>query len=248
MWIRVCVGALLALLVSAWQAAAQTQTSAHPPNPLKLSIGGGLAMTSGNKDTSTYNASYAVTYAPTRQRVFKSDALLLRGKTNGELSSDRFGLNLREEQRLNDRVFLFGQNQYLRDRFKRIQYLVAPTAGVGLTTIKNERTTVTIDVGAGGVWEKNPYVDVRASGALTFNQKLTQAISATTTLTQSLFGLWKTEDLADSYYQLAVAAALAINSRVQFKIEALDTYNRKLTGTGVKKNDVSLVIALVFKN
>lgn len=247
MSVRVCVGVMLSLLLPASAAFAQPDPT-PAPKPWRLNFGAGLALTTGNKDTSTYNASYNVIYAPNERRTFKSDALLLRGKTNGELSNERFGLNIREEFRVNDYVFLFGQNQYLRDRFKRIQYMVAPTSGVGLTTVKNDRTTLTIDVGAGGVWEKNPYTDIRASGALTVGQKLSQTISTTTTLTQSVSGLWKTEDLADSSYQLSVALALGINSKVQLKIEALDTYSNKPTGTRVEKNDISTVFAVVFRN
>jgi putative salt-induced outer membrane protein YdiY len=247
MFVRVCVAVLFALLSSAAAAAAQP-APASAPKPWHLTFGAGLALTSGNKDTSTYNASYNVTYTPHARRTFKSDALLLRGKTNGELSNERFGLNVREEVRVGDRVFVFGQNQYLRDRFKRIQYMVAPTGGVGLTTVKNVRTTLTLDVGAGGVWEKNPYVDVRTSGALTFGQKLSQVISGTTTLTQSLSGLWKTEDLADAYFQFGAAVSIGVNSRVQLKVEVLDTYSNKPTGSRVEKNDISTVFAVVFKH
>jgi len=243
MIVRVFLGFCIAIMTFA---AAEAQEAAR--NPWKYNVGGGLSFTQGNKDTSTYNASYNVTYSPGPRRTFKSDALLLRGKTNGELSHDRFGLNLREEVRVGEHMFVFGQNQYLRDRFKRIQYLVAPTAGLGLTAVATEATTLTFDAGAGGVWEKNPYVDVRASGALTFSQKLTQAISGSTTLTQSLSGLWKTEDMADAIYQAGIAVTLGINARVQFKIEALDTYNTKPTGTMIRKNDVSTVFAIVIKN
>lgn len=243
MFFRVCAGVSLLLL-----AASPVFAQSTPPPPWKVSFGGGLAITSGNKDTSTYNASYAVSYAPDDRHTFKSEAFLIRGRTSGELSNDRLGASLREERRVNERVFVFGQGQYTRDRFKRIQYLVAPTAGVGFTLLSNDDTTIAIDAGAGGVWEKNPFADVRASGALTFNQKLTQAISSTTTVTQSLAGLWKTEDLGDGYYQLAVTASLAISTRVQFKIEAVDTYNTRPTGVGIQKNDVSMVFALVFRN
>lgn len=248
MWIRLCVSALFGVVALAASAQAQTQTAAPQQNAWKLNLGGGLTLTSGNKDTSTYNASYAVVYKPNQRRQFKSDAQMIRGKADGELSNDRFVFNIREEFRVNDRVFVFGQSQYRRDQFKRIQYLVAPTGGVGLTMAQTERTTLTIDAGAGGVWEKNPFVDVASSGALSFSQKFTQTISNTTTLTQSVFGLWKTEDLSDSSYQIAAAVATAINSHVQLKVEALDTYNRKPIGVGVQKNDVSLVFALVFKN
>ncbi len=247
MFVRVCVGVVFCLFLPAAAALAQSpQTPA--PRPWRLNFGAGLALTSGNKDTSTYNASYNITYTPHPRRTFKSDALLLRGTTDGVLSNERFGLNLREEYRVGERIFLFGQNQYLRDRFKRVQSLVAPTGGVGVTAVKTDRSTVTIDVGAGGVWEKNPYRDVRGSGALTFGQKWTQAISSTTTLTQSASGLWKTEDMADSSYQFSVALAVGVNARIQLKIEALDTYSNKPTGTRIEKNDISTVFAVVFKS
>ena len=247
MFVRVCVGVVFCLVLPAAAALAQ---SPQPPAPRvwRLNFGAGLAVTSGNKDTSTYNASYNVTYTPHPRRTLKSDALLLRGTTDGELSNERFGLNIREEYRVGDRIFVFGQNQYLRDRFKRVQYLVAPTGGVGVTAVKNGRATVTIDAGAGGVWEKNPYRDVRGSGALTFGQRWTQTISSTTTLTQSASGLWKTEDLADSSYQFNIALAVGISSRIQLKIEALDTYSNKPTGTRIAKNDISTVFAVVFRN
>ena len=248
MLFRVCAGIVFGLLTVASPAQAQNQSPAPPPSKWKLAFGAGLSFTSGNTDTSTYNSSYTVTYTASERNLFKSDAMFMRGHTEGALSTDRFGLNVREESRLSDRVFVFGQNQYLRDRFKRIQYLVAPTGGVGLTTVRTERTRVTIDVGVGGVWEKNPFDDARASGALTFNQKLSQTISTTTTVTQSTFGLWKTQDLSDSYYQFGVSLATALASRTQLKVELLDNYNRRPTGMGVQKNDVSLILALVFKN
>ena len=246
-WVRLTTLACGVLLFAPSTTEGQTP-SAPPADQWKVNFGGGLALTSGNKDTSTFNASYDVTYTPHARRTFTSDALLLRGETDGVVSSERFVLNVREEYRVDGRLFMFGQSRYLHDRFKRIQYLVAPTGGLGFTAISTDATTLTIDAGAGGVWEKNPFVDTRASGALTLSQKLTQTISASTTLTQSVSGLWKTQDLAEAIYQFGVALALGINSHVQLKIELLDSYSNKPTGSQTVKNDVSTIIAVVFRN
>jgi len=246
MLLRVFLALSLSLLVAA-PSAAQDQEP-PPSNQWRYNVGGGLSLTSGNKDTSTYNAAYDVTFQAGENHTFKSDALLLRGTTSGELSHDRFGLRLREERRINEHVFVFGQGQYSRDRFKRIQYLVAPTGGIGLTAASTEATTLTFDVGAGGVWEKNPYQDVRASGALTFSEKLRQTVSSTTALTQSVSALWKTEDLSDAIYELGIGLAVGLNSHLQLKIEALNTYNTRPTGTAVRKNDISTVFAVALKN
>lgn len=94
-------------------------------------MGAGWAMTSGNSDTSNLNASYDIVYDPQRKNIVKSDGLFLRAKTEGELTANRLGFNIRDEYRLTPRLFVFGQNQYLRDEFKEIDYLLAPTGGLG---------------------------------------------------------------------------------------------------------------------
>jgi putative salt-induced outer membrane protein YdiY len=67
---------------------------------------------------------------------------MIRGKNEGDLSADRLGLNVRSEVRLNERAYIFGQNQFLRDRFKSIDYLMAPAAGLGYTIIETPETTM----------------------------------------------------------------------------------------------------------
>ena len=72
---------LLSIVIAAGRAGAQAvPPPAAPSGPWIGSIGGGVALTSGNTDTSTINASYDVTYDPKTKNVVKSDALYLRGK------------------------------------------------------------------------------------------------------------------------------------------------------------------------
>jgi putative salt-induced outer membrane protein YdiY len=146
-------------IVVAAERPGQAQTPpAAPAEPSKAwttTASLGLTVTSGNTETSTFNAGFDVKFDPKTNNLFKAEGLLLRGKTSGELSTSRFGFILRDEHRVSQRVFVFGQNQYLKDRFKEIDYLVAPTAGVGITLVSTEATRFNIDAGAGGVWEKN---------------------------------------------------------------------------------------------
>jgi putative salt-induced outer membrane protein YdiY len=179
----------LALLCVAGTVFAQ----AAPPPPPKIwtvTASAGLALTSGNSDTSNVNLAYDLTYDPQTKNVVKSDGLFLRGETEGEVSTHRTGLNIRDEYKLTDHVFVFGQNQYLRDEFKNIDYLFAPTGGVGYKVIDTPTTKFTVDGSAGMVWEKNPGVDVNASGALATGERLTHAVTANTTLTQIFTGLY----------------------------------------------------------
>ena len=50
------------------------------------------------------DAAYDATYDPKTKNLVKSDALLLRGKTQGVLSTDRFALNTRDQYRLNGQI------------------------------------------------------------------------------------------------------------------------------------------------
>ena len=80
-------------------AAARAQTPTPPPSPWTQTASAGLALTSGNKDTSTLNVGYEVAYDPKTRNLLKSDGLFLRGKTEGVLTTDRLSLNGRDEYR-----------------------------------------------------------------------------------------------------------------------------------------------------
>jgi len=218
-----------------------------PPKPWTIAASAGLALTSGNTDTSTVNVAYDLVYDPRAKNSIKSDGLMIRGKTEGELSADRLGLNIRDEYRINGSAYVFGKNQYLRDRFKDIDYLYAPSAGLGLKLLDTTGTKLETDVGVGGVWEKNSGASVRSSGAVTVGEKLTQALTATTTLTQAFSGLWKTQDFQDSLLTLGVGVAAAMSTHTQLKVELLDTFKNKPPTAAVEKNDVAILIAVVFK-
>jgi len=210
-------------------------------------MGAGLALTSGNTDTSTVNAAYDLVYDPQTKNVVKSDALLLRGKTEGVVSANRFGFNIRDEYKLTPRMFVFGQNQFLKDEFKSIDYLVAPTAGLGYKLFDTMATKLSVDGSAGVVWEKNPGFEASSSGAVAVGEKLTQTVTATTTITQSVAGLWKTKNFDDALYTFGVGVAASMSTRTQLKIELLDTYKKLPPLPTVQKNDVALLMSIVYK-
>ena len=241
---RCLVFVLFASIASAASSYAQAPAE---PKIWTVQMSAGLALTSGNTDTSTVNAAYDLVFDPQTKNVVKSDALLLRGKTEGVLSANRFGFNIRDEYKLTPRVFVFGQNQFLKDQFKNIDYLVAPTAGVGYRLFDTIATKLSVDGSAGVVWEKNPGFEVASSGAVTTSEKLIQTVTATTTITQSVTGLWKTKNFDDALYTFGVGVAAAMSTRTQLKIELLDTYKNLPPLPTVQKNDVALLMSIVYK-
>jgi len=244
---RVSPGIVAALMAMSCARAFAQAPAEPPPKPLTVAASAGLALTSGNKDTFTANAAYDITYDPKRRNLVKSDALWIRGETDGELNASRLGINIRDEYKIGKRAFVFAQNQYLRDEFKSIDYLIAPGGGLGYRLFDTTATKLSVDGGLGAVWEKNPGVELHTSGAVTASEKLTQTLTATTTVTQSVTALWKTKDWDDALYTFGVGVAAAMSARTQLKFELLDVFKKKPPTPDIKQNDVALLMAIVYK-
>jgi putative salt-induced outer membrane protein YdiY len=239
----------LALLVKVLVAASAFAQEPPPPDPGTWTgtAGAGLALTSGNSDTLNFNVAFDATRDPKTRNVTKWTGLYLRGEQNDALVANRLSLSFRDQYALSARAYTYGQLEYLRDTFKLIDYLVAPTAGVGYKVVDTAVTKFSTDAGLGVVWERNPGVDVRTSMALTAGEKLEHALTATATLKQAVTGLWKANDLADGLYTFSIGLGTRISEQLQLSIDVLDTLKNRPPTPATKKNDVAVVTAITAK-
>jgi putative salt-induced outer membrane protein YdiY len=229
-------------------AAAQAAPPATPPPPPGWigSAGAGLSLTSGNSDTSTINAAYEVKRDYGGPFLFSSSGLLVWGKAQGELTSDRLALEGRVERKLNARTSLFGQTQYLSDSFKSIDYLVSPTFGVKRILFKNVRTELGVDAALGMVWEQNPGLELQTDGAVVASQQLAHKLTATTDFRQKVSALWKMDDFGDALYNFTTGISATITAATQLKLEFLDSYKTR-PPVDIQKNDIALLVSFVYK-
>lgn len=242
----VALGLLIAAL--AWtESAAQTPAAPPPPPGWTGSAGAGLALTSGNSDTSSTNVTFELKRDTGSATRFKSAALFLRADSEGELTSDRLTVDARVDREFSERTSIYGQGQYLRDSFKEIDYLVSPTVGIGHRLIRNDRSELAVDAGVGLVWEKNPDAGVRTDGAVTAGQDLKHQLSPTASVTQRIAALWKIKDLDDALYTFAVGLTASITAAVQLKVELIDTYKTRPPSAGVVRNDVAVLVSALYK-
>ena len=238
----------VALLVGVVNVAAAQQPAApEPPKIWEGTAGAGLSLTRGNSDTVTYNLAFDLAHTPKARNVTKATGLYLRGEQEDEVIVNRTALGLRDEYTLSGRTFLFGQVDYLRDTFKLIDYLVAPTAGIGYKVINTDPTKFLIDAGGGGVWEKNPGFDVDASAAITAAERLNHALTPTASIKHAITGLWKADDFEDGLYTFSLGLGTQISPRVLLSIDVLDTFKNKPPTPTTKKSDVALVTAITAK-
>jgi putative salt-induced outer membrane protein YdiY len=224
-----------------------------PPPPVPTpgwvaSIGLGFALTSGNADTSTVNLSFDVSSRPKTPNVFKADLLYLRGEENGELSLNRLSMRARDEYtRAGGRGYVFGQLEGLRDTFKDIDYLVAPSVGLGHKVRDTPALALFVDAGLGLKVEKNMHRAVRSSGAVTASQRFTRRLSDHASISQSLAALWTIDRLDDALYTFKAGLTADLTQRSQIKLEAVDLYKTRPPSVTVEKNDVSFVTSVVYK-
>jgi putative salt-induced outer membrane protein YdiY len=253
----------LALLIAPFPALGQTPAQpvvlppAQPPPPAPPppppppgwagSLGAGMALTSGNSDTSTINMAYEILRDVGGDVVLKSAGLYLRSGSEGDATVDRAAVDARLDYRLTPRLSAFGQTTYARDRFKEIDYLIAPTAGLSLAVVRTPRIEWTTDGSLGVVYEKNTGLDGDASGAVLAGERFLFKMNDTTRLIHAASGLWKMDDFGDSFYNFSAGVATSLASRLELKVEFLNTYKRQPTNPTLDKNDQSLVLSVVYK-
>jgi len=218
-----------------------------PPPPVWTgSFGAGLAITQGNKDTSNFNLSFDLKRDPKTRTVFKAEGLYILATEDGEENADRGIVAARLERLITERVYLFAQLGYVRDRFKDIDYIVAPTAGIGYKVVATDRTTFDVDTSVGMMFEKNTGLELESDGAVTLAEKFSHKLSANAVITQGSNALWKMDDFGDALYTFSAGVAASVTTRVQLKLEFQDVYQSRPTGDA-DKNDIAFITAFVYK-
>jgi putative salt-induced outer membrane protein YdiY len=255
--VRVCAVPMLLAAFGASSAFAQATsppptppaaTQPAPPTPVWTgSAGLGLSLNRGNTSTTNFSMSAEATRDPKTGKVWKFKGLYLRGTNDGELSVDRLLLDGRYEFTFAKRAYAFAQAQFLEDEFKQIDYLFAPSAGLGYKLVETPKTTFNVDGGVGVKFEKNPGFDQRNNVVITSTDKFEYKLSPTASVTQGFNALWQANEFGDALYTFTAGIAAALTTRTQLKVELLDTYATRPPNVEVKKNDIAVLTAVVYK-
>jgi putative salt-induced outer membrane protein YdiY len=257
-----CVLPVLVLL-AAGAAAASAQTPAQPPPPATAtptvppppwtgSIAFGLSLNRGNTDTTNFNLSGDATYDPKTDDVCRFKGLYLRGDNNGTLAVDRFDMLGRYEHTFTGRVYGFVQVQFLKDHFKQIDYLWAPTFGVGYKLIATPQTTfrglgahLGVEQDAIPALDTAPASTVVHGSVVSASDKFEYQISDLED--HRAFSAFGTRTTLATPSACSPGSLAAMTTRTQLKAELLDTNQTRPPSQGVKNNDVALITALVYK-
>ena len=243
--------AAFVLLATAGAAHAQDCPPCPPPPPVPpawtVSLGAGLALTGGNSDTSSYNIAANATYDPRKKNVFRGELLYLRASDGDEATVDRMLAVLRDEYAVSGRLFAFGELGYQRDRFKQLDYLIAPLVGMGYKLVDRKSLLFALDGGLGAAFEKLEARDSTADFALKAGERVEWKPSDTATVFQKSAALWKASDFGDAFYRFELGVGAAVAKRFEMKVAFADDYKTRPALPGLHKNDTSLIVTLLFK-
>ncbi len=215
--------------------------------PLTGHFAAGFSFTQGNSDTRTFNAALVLQYDPRNKNVVKADAFYILNSEAGTSTVDRTSGHLRDEYYFRPRWFVFADGQYLKDKFKQIDFLFTGTAGIGTQLVKTDSRELLVDLGAGVIVEKDEPLDRTSGGAVRGGENYSWKISKSASFTENAFAVWKTADLADAYYHLDVGLGAAINDHFELKVALIDEYKRKPPDPTVKRNDVAGIVSIGYK-
>jgi hypothetical protein len=70
----------------------------------------------------------------------------------------------------------------------------------------------------------------------------------TTILTQSVTALWKMNNFDDVLLTAGIGIAASMSTHTQLMFEVLDTYKNLPPLPTIKKNDVAVLMSVVYKN
>lgn len=212
------------------------------------SFGLGLALTSGNSDTKTFNLNFNAVYDPRSNAILKLDALYLRGEKDGDATVDRNAAGLRLEYKMRPQIFVFAEVRYLRDQFKGINYLITPIVGAGYQLIKTDPMLLQFDAGVGGAFQKNYGESVNSAGAVQLGETFGWKLSKTATLSQNFRSLFKMNDTSDFVLHFDIGLSAELIKNLELKVAFLDDFNnRPPAGSDIKKNDTAFVASVLYK-
>jgi putative salt-induced outer membrane protein YdiY len=210
-------------------------------------VGGGLALTSGNTDSLSYNFAFDLAHDTKTGNLLRWTGLYLRGTQNDILVVNRLSLGLRDEYTFSPRVFAFGRIDYLHDTFKRIDYFIAPAVGLGYKIVDNPNTRFSIDLGGGSVTERNIGNDQATTGAIQASESLQHQLSPSATLKHAITTVWNTNDFDSGLITASVGLATRISSRFQLTVDLIDTFKTRPPTAATESNDINIVIAITAK-
>jgi putative salt-induced outer membrane protein YdiY len=243
---------LTALIPAAPKALAQATpppapTAAEPAEKVpawETSASLGLTLTRGNSETLLFTAN-VLSEKKWDQNEVRLGADATYGEDREVKNAEAFHGFGQYNRLFTERAFGYIRADALHDAVADVEYRVTLSPGVGYYFIKNERTTLSGEIGPGYVFEKqgdenNEYATLRL--AERFEHKLNDRVK----IWQSLEFLPQVDDFSNYILNAEAGIDTALTKKLSLRVFAVNTYDNE-PAEGREKNDLKLVTAVGYK-
>lgn len=254
-----CHRPMLALLsTAAFAAAAQEAPPSAPPSGWTGTGELGLALARGNARSETLNGKLALgKETASWKHDWQASVLRAKGEVTGdfdgdggeeeryELTANRYELAASSAYKFDERNYLVGAGRYENDDFAPYDYQGTFSLGYGHVFIRDEATSLAIDIGPG--WRRardaetgQPDSGMVVRGKLDFSRQLTP--------NTRLFDTLLVESGSDNTFaQNDIGVSVAMNEAFALKAGYQARYNSEVEqGGGVRHTDTLTTINLVY--
>lgn len=238
---------IAALLCAA--AGAEEEVPADQARDWKASVALGFNLTSGNSETTLGNAAVTVERQtePHLVRIAaegaygESEVESTAGETVDETTTQNAKLSANYKRSLNG-VFVYADGTALHDDIADIDYRFTPGLGAGLFLVKTDAVKLSLEAGAGYLWEDVKDVE---DGYATFRaaQRLDWQINETAKLWQAVEYLPRADDFKDYLLNAEIGVEAAMTTAVNLRIVIQDRYDNT-PAAGKEENDIAVISAL----
>jgi len=252
-----CAVTLVAMASSVAPAQAQVfarsdDTRPKPPEyrarerRLKLDLGGGGAMLSGNVEHLAANGSLALTLRLAEQHELFVDGRVQHSFFAGAAALDKDSASLLYVFAALDFLNLYAQSTHARNRFLKLSYRTTNSLGVCLHTKLEPQidpAMISLGVTPENEWWEDGHTEMTWRGTLRLNATLRPLrgieLGVDVILAPALIDPGDFHAVADAYLQLAI-----VPDRLSLRLAVTDEYDSR-PPAGVAHNDLSVLPSLV---
>jgi putative salt-induced outer membrane protein YdiY len=203
----------------------------------------GLTLTRGNSETLLFTGNVL-----SEKKWEQNEVRLGINATYGEDRDEKNAESLQGFGQFNrlftDRFYGYLRAEALHDAIADVEYRITLSPGVGYYFIKNERTTLSGEVGPGFIMEKQGG-DTREYLSLRLAERLEHKINDRVRVWQSLEFLPQVDDWENFIINGEVGIDTKITEKLSLRVFAVDTYDNE-PAPGRKENDLKLVTAVGY--
>ena len=244
---RLLVHSILALFLAlAFFTFAQEKAEEVPHWKGDVSLG--LSLARGNARLSNFSFTFSADGPVGKNLTWENKGIYLFGQTDGKTSAESGQAASRLAWQHTNRFFSYYELQGIRDRFKNYSFRFFPAVGVGYKLVNQKTISVALDAGLSEVFTK--YYDTGDTASYTGlkgGEGVVWKISDTAEVNEKVELISDVSDLSHYFLRLEANLLTAIAKSWSVKLTFIDSFDNKPVGSGIKKNDITLIAGISRK-